>query len=213
MITAIVLAGGKSERMGSPKALLDFDGRLCIDLVIAACRRAGVDEVIVVLGHRADETAKVLGPQVRTVVNANYESGQTSSFKTGVAHLPDECDGFLLFPVDFPLVSDKDVSLLLNAFCKRDEGAKVFIPSHSNKRGHPVLLDGGLRDEIMSLGDDEPARNIILRDDSRIHYVNVKNPGVFEDMDSIEDYRRLLALYREMHINERKHPPSDSRTF
>ncbi len=195
---AIILAGGKSERMGRPKALLDFDGVCCIDLVLSACKRAGIAETIVVLGHRAEELAKVLATDVRTVVNANYEAGQTSSLKTGLARLPQECEGFLIFPVDFPLVSDNDIALLLEAFRAEDEDAKVFIPSFAMKRGHPVLLAGGMRRELMNLGDDEPARNVILRDESRIRYVNVENPGVVEDMDTTEDYRRLLALYREM---------------
>ena len=184
--------------MGRPKALLEFDGVRCIDLVLSACKRAGIAETIVVLGHRAEELAKALATDVRTVVNANYEAGQTSSLKTGLARLPQECEGFLLFPVDFPLVSDNDIALLLEAFRAEDEDAKVFIPSFAMKRGHPVLLAGDLRPELMNLGDDEPARKVILRDESRIRYVNVENPGVVEDMDTTEDYRRLLALYREM---------------
>ncbi len=207
MISAIILAAGKYERMGRPKALLNFDGVRCIDLVLSACRRAGIDDIIVVLGHRAGELAAALDADVRPVVNTNYEAGQTSSLKAGVEHLPQECDGFLLFPVDFPLVSGRDVSLLLGAFRNRGDKEKVFIPSFDMKRGHPVLLAKELRDELLSLGDDEPARKAILGDELRIHYVNVKNPGVLEDMDTEKDYRRLLALYRETCADEKEHSP------
>ena len=208
-ITAIILAAGKSERMGRPKALLDFDGVRCIDLVLSACRRSGVGDIIVVLGHRAGELAEALDAEVRPVVNANYEAGQTSSLKTGAEHLPGECEGFLVFPVDFPLVSGENVSLLLDAFRNRSDKEKVFIPSLNMRRGHPVLLARELRDELLTLRDDEPARKVILGDESRIHYVNVENPGVLEDMDTEKDYRRLLALYREKCTDEKKHSPAN----
>ena len=209
MISAIILAAGKSERMGRPKALLDFDGVRCIDLVLSACRRAGIGDIIVVLGHRAGELAAALDADARPVVNANYEAGQTSSLKTGVEHLPGECEGFLVFPVDLPLVSGREVSLLLDAFRGKDDNKKVFIPSYNMKRGHPVLLAGELRDELLTLRDDEPARKVILGDESRIHYVNVENPGVLEDMDTEEDYHRLLALYREKCTDEKEHSPAN----
>ena len=197
MIVPIILAAGASSRMGRPKALCEFDGWTCIELALDACREASLAPPIVVLGFHAEAIRRHVSFGDATVVLNQYaERGQTSSLKSGLTALPDRTEAFLLYPVDFPLVSAAELRLLLAAWRARSGGQHIFIPSHDRRRGHPVLLDATLRDAFMRLADDSPARVVIDALPDRISYVECETPTVLVDMDTPEDYARCLLVSR-----------------
>ena len=171
MIVPIILAAGASSRMGRPKALCDFDGRTCIELVLDACRQASLAPPIVVLG-------------------------QTSSLKAGLTALPDRTEAFLLYPVDVPLVSAAELRLLLAAWHARHGSQRIFIPSHDRRRGHPVLFDATLRVAFMQLADESPARAVVDASPDQISYIECQTPYVLIDMDTPDDYARCLLIFR-----------------
>ncbi|MBI3268939.1 MAG: nucleotidyltransferase family protein [Planctomycetes bacterium] len=211
----VVLAAGLSTRMGGrPKPLLDFDGRTALELVLDAC--AGLVapgaapglRPIVVLGHearRVRETVDLSG--VVTVLNPEPARGRTSSLRAGLLCLPEEADGFLLFPVDGPLVLPATVRTLAERF---EAGPAVdapgspllVIPSLEHRRGHPVVVGRALLAEFLALGDDEPARAVVRRHEARILHVVVDDAGVLLDVDTPEDYARALELYRRRRRSE-----------
>jgi molybdenum cofactor cytidylyltransferase len=204
---ALVLAAGESRRMGSPKALLDFDGRSAVALAAEACVRGGAREVVIVLGAGAEEVEKHLRKTprdaptltpVRTVRNEGYAAGQTSSVKAGLAAVAGPRLAVLVLPVDHPLVEGEDVAALAKA-CRRDpEGAqRVFVVTHRRRRGHPVLFGRNLRRPILALGDDEPLHKLVRAVPGRVVEVPVRNPFVLLDADTAEDHASLLAAYRE----------------
>ncbi len=195
-ITPVVLAAGTSSRMGYPKALCDFDGKTCIELVLSACR--GLGAPIVVLGAaRVEIQEKVDLSRSLLAFNEERESGQTASLKIGLGRLPPSAKAFLLYPVDTPLVNSIDVDTLLSAFRReQDPNKAVFIPSYGLRRGHPDLFRRPLADEFLSLTDDTPARTVINRQTPRIRYVDFQESHVLMDMDTPEDYDRCLGLYR-----------------
>jgi len=197
MIVPVILAAGSSSRMGRLKPLCDFDGRTCLELALDACREAGLAPPVVVLGFHGDTIRRCVGfGDVTVVMNEHAERGQTSSLKAGLRALPERAEAFLLYPVDFPLVSATEIHLLSGAWRARSNGARVFIPSHDRRRGHPVLFDAGLRDAFLQLADDAPARTVVEACHDRVLYVPCETPSVLIDMDTPDDYARCLLAFR-----------------
>jgi CTP:molybdopterin cytidylyltransferase MocA len=184
VIVPIILAAGASSRMGRPKALLDFDGRRAIDLVLDAC--AGLETPIVVTGaHPVD-----VGDRATVVVNPEWSRGQMSSLKAGLRALPPGATAFLLFPVDCCLVTADDVRAIVAAWkCQT-----LVVPSRDMRRGHPVLVDASLIPPLLALSDTASAREVFHK--YRPEYVTSVSPHVLMDLDTPEDYARALETYR-----------------
>jgi len=193
-VTPIVLSAGASSRMGRSKALLDFDGRACLELVLDAVRPAG--RPVVVLGpNHEDIRRRVALDAVDVVLNLDVDSGQTASLQAALRRLPADAEAFFFLPVDLPLVLAADVDLLLQSRIA-NPGASLLIPSHGMKRGHPILCDRALAAEFLALPPDAPARDVVNRRPERIAYVEVPEAYVLMDMDTPEDYRRCLEAFR-----------------
>ena len=107
-IVAVVLAAGASSRMGRPKALLDFDGTPCVGRVLAACREGGVEAIVVVTAPGAAEVRAHCAGAIEAI-NEHPERGMLSSLQVGLQRLPPGATGFLIFPVDFPIVPAVEV--------------------------------------------------------------------------------------------------------
>jgi len=175
--------------MGRSKPLLDFDGRSALQLAVDACRPM---RPIVVLGHEHAAVRKNVR-DVILVVNLDYASGRTSSLKAGLRVLPAEAEAFLLHPVDCPLITAAIVEGVVEGW--RASKKPIVIPSHSMRRGHPVLFAAALKKEFLALGDDESARNVVNADPARVQYVEAPEECLI-DMDTPEEYERCLARYR-----------------
>lgn len=189
MITPIILAAGASTRMGRPKALLDFNGRSALALVLEAVRE--LDEPVVVLGHDAES----LRPHVtrgRAVTNAGWARGQTSSLKAGLRAAPG-AEAYLMHPVDTPLIWPSDVRALVESRRSDPKAGRVWIPSHRMRRGHPVLFDASVVAGLLALDDESPARGVL--EAAGIVHVETESPYVLMDMDTPDDYARLLSEY------------------
>ena len=193
---AVVLAAGRSDRMGYPKSLLIFGKETAVDRVVRICREGGCDPVIVVLGHEADRVrANAVLQGIEMVTNEAYETGRTSSLQTGLRAVPQEAAGFLLFPVDHPMVDPSTVAALLAA--AGSGPYRIVVPVHGGRRGHPVLFDARLIAEFTALGPDTPARTITAADPSRVLDVPVEDAGILMDVDTSRDYITSLELYTE----------------
>ncbi|MCL6611401.1 MAG: nucleotidyltransferase family protein [Peptococcaceae bacterium] len=192
MIAAVVLAAGTSSRLGTPKQLLAYRGRPLLAAAVENLLRSPVDQVAVVLGHMAEEAAGALeGLPVKVVYNRAYASGQASSLKAGLAALDGTVEGVLFVLGDQPLVKPGTISLLIEKF--RAAGG-IVAPFYEGKRGNPVLFGRQFFTVIGSLEGDTGAREIIGKHPESLHRVDVSDPGVLFDIDTPEDYRRLLEM-------------------
>lgn len=182
--------------MGTPKALLEFDGRTALEIAVEAVR--GHAPPIVVLGPNHEEIRKRAPLRgVRWVYNLDVESGQTQSLRVALMLLPPAAEAFFFMPVDYPLVSAAEVGRLVAAYRDNTDPAKsVFIPSHDLRRGHPVLCRRALADEFAALKSGGSARDVLNRDNPRVSYVIYPEAYVLMDMDTPEDYARCLDAYR-----------------
>ena len=186
MFSAIVLAAGKSQRMGRPKALLPFRGRTFLENITDAIARSSVQHTIVVVGHHRDEIAARLDlPNL--IFNPDYAQGMITSFQTGIRALPADCIGALLFLVDHPLVDAATINVLLANFAAN----RITVPVFNGGRGHPVLFSAEILQEILALPPSQGANIVVRKDPARIVEVPVDAPGILVDIDTPEDFEKL----------------------
>ena len=191
MIAGLILAAGESSRMGTPKATLAYRGRTFLETIVQTLREAGIERIVVVLGHRAEEIQRQvkIGP-AQAIINPYYRTGQTSSLQAGLrALLADELEGVLLCLVDHPAVSAETVRRTMATF--RQGGAPVVIPTYQGRRGHPALIGRQLFDELLRLASDAGADSVIRKYRSGTQFVAVEDEGVVTDVDDPDSYRRL----------------------
>lgn len=187
----MVLAAGQSTRMGRPKGLLDAGGTTFVNRLAATLAGGGCDPVLVVVssteGRVAAETAK--GPG-QAVVNPGGAGGQIGSLRTALDHLralrrPPDAVAFT--PVDNPLVKPETVRLLIESW--RRSRASIVLPRFGCERGHPVLIDIEVAPEFYRDDLVEGARTVIRRDAARTLEVPVSDPGIVDDLDTLDEYR------------------------
>jgi molybdenum cofactor cytidylyltransferase len=193
MISGIILAAGESRRMGSAKALLQYEGQTFIGRICSAFLSAGVDELVVVLGVRAEEIARALPPHpfVRTVINHRYFQGQLSSLMVGIGALSPDSEAAVVNLVDHPLVSTETIHALISSF--RTEPIPILIASYQGKRGHPVIFSSQLYGEILAAPLDRGAKVVVRKDPKRVREIPLNDPGILADIDTPQDYARYVG--------------------
>jgi molybdenum cofactor cytidylyltransferase len=195
VIASIILTAGASQRMGSPKALLDYHGETFLDRLIRVLGTVS-DPVIAVLGYHADVIRSQTAARAHFVINPEPERGQLSSLQTGLAALPAEAEGFAFMPIDCPAVREDTVRSLAAAFAVRDAATLFVIPRNSQKRGHPVFATRHIADELLALAPTAQARDVVHGHVDRTQYVDVDDPGILVDVDDPAAYRRLVGTFQ-----------------
>lgn len=152
---AVLLAAGAGLRMGGaggrPKALLELDGVSLIERQLIALSGAGVDELVVVLGHHAGLIEPVIQVFPLTLVhNPRPEEGQVSSQRLGLQALSSTPDAVLVALADQPLITEQDILTLVGAFNNRREGTSVVYPLVDGEPGNPVIFSAAVRDQILA---------------------------------------------------------------
>lgn len=194
VVGAVVLAAGAGSRMGGrPKCLLELGGVPLIRRTLIALSGAGVDEVVVVLGHHADLIEPVVAPFPVTLVrNPDPDAGQVSSQRVGLAALAGKLDAVLVALADQPLVNAHDITALIGAYKKRPEGTSVVFPQLGGEPGNPVIFSAEVRERILA-GDAQvgcrqwrqahPEAVAPFVTDNRRYKVDVDTP---EDLERFE---------------------------
>lgn len=190
MISAILLAAGESRRMGDFKQLLPYNGKpfvvCCADNLLAS----RIDELIVVTGHRDAEVRRVLAHhKVKIVLNPNYKAGMSTSIQCGVQAINENSQALLIALADQPQIGAEVINQVIEAYEKTN--ASIVIPVYNNKRGHPVILQANLKDEILAITPEVGLKQVVRAQAAKTLYVNVADEGVLLDFDYPEDYRRL----------------------
>jgi molybdenum cofactor cytidylyltransferase len=164
MLAAVILSGGASQRMGSPKALLPYQGRPFLEHLLDVTTHPKIGVRRVVLGAHAEPIVHAvhLAPD-EVVVNEQWEEGQLSSIHAAIRSLPAGTDGFMLCLIDHPLISASLVHDLIEQFySSQAEGqVKIVLPTFRGKRGHPVIFSASLYDELLAAPHDQGARAVV----------------------------------------------------
>ncbi|MEP6708371.1 MAG: nucleotidyltransferase family protein [Pyrinomonadaceae bacterium] len=191
-VVAILLAAGRSRRMGAFKPLLPFGETTVIRSCIGNLRAGGVESIVVVLGHRADEVQKSLRDlRLDFALNPDPESEMSASIACAVRELPQEAKAALIALSDQPAVPLEVIKVVLNEWSR---GAKLVKPVFAGRGGHPVLVDLSFRAELLNLGPGGLRAFLALHRD-QLRTMPVGSPFIARDMDTWDDY---YALHQEI---------------
>src|SRR6185295_3692610 len=160
MISAILLAAGESRRMGEFKQLLRLDGKSFVEHCVDNLLASRIDEVIVVTGHRNLDICAALGDRpVRFVHNTKYRSGMATSIQCGFQALSDSSRACLLALVDQPQISADVMNRLIETY--EATKAPIVIPTYDGQNGHPILIDVGLKKQIIEMDQEQGLRQVV----------------------------------------------------
>ncbi|MCZ2110693.1 MAG: nucleotidyltransferase family protein [Dehalococcoidia bacterium] len=193
MISSIVLAAGFSSRMGEPKALLEWGGQTLLGWQVEQLRAAGVDEVIVVVGHRSDEIRRAIRrSDCRVMSNPLFHRGRASSLRMGAKAVNRDADAIVVASVDQP----RDADFYRELIARFDPEKACTRPEFAGHHGHPVIVAGRLRDEMMQAAEESKGLAGVL----------AKHPGEIVsypstdlcllDINTPEEYQEAIERFR-----------------
>jgi molybdenum cofactor cytidylyltransferase len=195
MVAAVILAAGRSTRMGRAKALLRQrqSGHSFVGHLIRTASGAGLTPVLVVVRgddiYLQDEIDRY---GASAIVNPDSDAGQLSSLQAAlIAVEASGAHAMVILPVDIPLVSKDDVAAVIAA--SREDHVQIVRATHKGVHGHPVLFTRAVFDELRVADPQIGARGVVRADPARVLDVEVSNPGVTLDIDTPEDYRRAFS--------------------
>ena len=189
-VAAVVLAAGRSQRMGSPKMVLPWGEVTIIEKVVSSLHHGGVSEVVVVTGGARGEVERVIeGRGTRAVFNPYYQKdSMIYSLQTGLAALPADVDAVMVVLGDQPQLEAALVSELLETFCDRQD--KILVPSYQNRRGHPWVIPRSFWQEIAEMEPPLTLRDFLNRHAAEISYLVVGDDSILKDVDTFEEYEQ-----------------------
>jgi molybdenum cofactor cytidylyltransferase len=186
-VAAVILAAGRSTRMGGPNKLLaELNGKKLVRIVAEQALASNASPVIVVTGHQAGEVEAALkGLNVKFARNPDFAQGLATSVKAGIATVPENADGAVVCLGDMPLIDSKLIDRLVEAFAP-DRGSLIAVPVAEGRRGNPVLWSRRFFPELMALDGDVGARHLIARHMEAVAEVEVEGKSAFLDIDTPE---------------------------
>lgn len=195
VVGAILLAAGSASRMGHrPKSLLELGGVPLIRRQLIALSGAGVDEVVVVLGHYAAQIEPIVQEFPVTLVrNPNPDAGQVSSLRVGLDAQSPKLDAVIVALADQPLLNAQDISDVISAFKKRPKTAAVVVPTIEDLPGNPVIFSVEVRDEILAGDVNLSCKQWQIQNPERVHRWDTANQRYRIDIDTPEDIEALAA--------------------
>ena len=192
MLAAVILSGGASRRMGSPKALLSYQGRPFLEHLLDISRHAKIGVRRVVLGADAEPIAKEieLAPE-EIVINEDWEKGQLSSIHAALRSLPAQTDGIILFLIDHPLISSALLDELITCFY--ESGKPIVLPFCEGRRGHPVIFSAALYEELLNAPPDTGARAVVWAHAGDIQAVRTNEEGCILNLNDPDTMQRAFG--------------------
>ncbi len=192
-VSAILLAAGRSERMGAFKPLLPFGETTVIRKCIQNLRGAGVEDIVVVLGHRAEDLQQAVDDlDVRFTINPDPTSEMSTSIACGLRELLPEIRAVLIALTDQPAVPPDVIMAIVNEWTS---GESLVVPEFEGHGGHPVLIELRFRDELLKLDSAGGLRSFLRAHQEQVRRLPVNSAFIARDMDTWDDYR---ALHQEV---------------
>jgi molybdenum cofactor cytidylyltransferase len=182
--------------MGTNKMALPFGERTVLAQVVSVLQNCSLDEIIVITGHEREKIEEATRRHVprhgglRFVYNPRYAAGEMlSSIQTGLAALQDGCDAALVALGDQPQIERRNVAQIIAAH----EPGHVVIPSFNRRGGHPILIDRACWPDILALPTGASLRDVWRAHPTWLRYVDVDAETILRDMDTLDDYRRMVC--------------------
>jgi molybdenum cofactor cytidylyltransferase len=188
-IEGVLLAAGESRRMGFPKPLLRVNGETFL-AHIAGSMLMVLERLIIVLGAHRDAVAAAVPAdrRIRIIENRDYRLGQLSSIKAGLRAVSADADAAIVHLIDHPTVLPETFARLAGQY--KSSQTPILVARCGGRRGHPVLFDRSIFDELERAPTDVGARAVVGADPDRVIYVDVDDPAVLLDLDTPADLAR-----------------------
>ena len=186
-IVSIVLAAGRSTRMGAANKLIaDLAGKPMVRWVAEAALASGARPVVVVTGHQEGQVrAALAGLEVVFVANPDYAAGLSSSLKAAIRAVPPSAAGAVILLGDMPQITAAHLDQLIASFAP-EGGSGIVVPTHQGRRGNPVLWPRACFAEMLQLEGDAGARRLLAAHASRVREVELGTDAIFADVDTPE---------------------------
>ncbi len=195
-VTAIILAAGGSSRMGKPKQLLEIGGKTLVSIVIKNILASIIDDIIIVTQPDFPLIRDNEYPEIKRVINHNWQRGQSSSMKAGLNAVDEKTDAVMFFMADQPMVYQDIINRLIIAFQESEK--PIISPLYNGKKGAPVIFKRRLFNELDLIQGDRGGRDLL--EVYPVEYVNIDMPLAAMDVDTPEEYeklREMLGVSRE----------------
>lgn len=193
MLAAVILSGGASRRMGSPKALISYQGRSFLEHLLDLTKHPKISTRRIVLGADAEPIAKevnVSGDEI--VINDEWEKGQLSSIQAALRSLSPEIEGMLLLLIDHPLISAALVAELIEAFYT--SGKPIVLPVFEGRRGHPLIFASSLFNELLHAPLETGARAVVWNHSSEIQVVRTNEEGCVLNLNDPDTLHKAFGV-------------------
>ncbi|AOY78343.1 molybdenum cofactor cytidylyltransferase [Clostridium formicaceticum] len=188
MISAIIMASGYSRRMKRDKLFLEYKGETLIQQTIDKVLQCDFSQIILVAREREIlQLGRKSG--ISVVENKNADRGMSESIKLGVAYA-DDCDGYMFFTVDQPLLNTSIIHKLLQFFWQ--DKTYIVVPHYEGRRGSPVIFPKKFKQELMALEGDVGGKVIINKYLDEARFVEIDDEKSLFDVDTQEDYEKIL---------------------
>lgn len=190
---AIIPAAGFSSRMGVFKPLLPSGDRLVIERTVDCFIQAGIRDIRAVVGYKSELLVPVLRRlDAQIIINSRFEEGMYTSIQAGVRTLDESIMAFFIIPADCAFVLPGTVRSLLSAY--KAEPVSVIYPTYGNRRGHPALVSGRLRELIINSNPDGGLKTLLEEHAGYYREIPVDDPGICIDMDTVGDYQDVSGI-------------------
>jgi molybdenum cofactor cytidylyltransferase len=194
IISATILAAGRSSRMGDEnKLLLPLNGDFVINRICHTVLNSGLKPVIVVTGFQHTQIEKALPKMIDHIAhNPNWEQGMAGSVYTGMSLLPDTIDGNMIVLGDMPLLTTHTLNQLIEQFCIHD-GKQIIYPVYSGEQANPVIFPRKYFSEILSSKGDRGCKKVLNQYPDDAIGISIDSEEVILDCDNKDDYYSILS--------------------
>ena len=188
MIDAIILAAGRSQRMGKPKALLRFEDKTFLEQIISVLKLSDADRITVVLGAEAETIKKSIDLSgTNIVINKDYQKGQLSSLIAAIEDTPEQTKAMLICLVDSPFITKEVVNKIISKV--KETNNPIIVPVFDGKRGHPTLFSKSLFNELLNAPQDQGARYVLYSNEEKVLEVEISESGFLISIDTPDEYK------------------------